>query len=99
MISWGYRFTGVKESKGGKFLLIVDGWEVESRTPVNKFFRTLYSKVLFQGVALMVLSMVGVAAIVFAHNRIISSWVARVFLVLLPLGFYYLYVGLVGVAK
>lgn len=125
VISWGFRFTGVKESKGGKFLLLVDGWETQSRRPINQFFRSLYmkvnpscasgnllctlqvtrraplsvAKVLLQGVMLLALSMVGVAAIIFAHNKIVSSWVARIFLVLLPLGAYYLYVGVIGVLK
>eukprot|EP00035_Acanthoeca_spectabilis_P024358 m.453462 g.453462 ORF g.453462 m.453462 type:complete len:249 (+) comp20504_c0_seq1:228-974(+) len=99
VISWGFRFTGVKESKGGKFLLLVDGWETQSRRPINQFFRSLYMKVLLQGVMLLALSMVGVAAIIFAHNKIVSSWVARIFLVLLPLGAYYLYVGVIGVLK
>eukprot|EP00037_Helgoeca_nana_P011778 m.105745 g.105745 ORF g.105745 m.105745 type:complete len:254 (+) comp21048_c0_seq1:279-1040(+) len=99
VISWGFRFTGVKESKGGKFLLLVDGWEMESRTPINRFFRSLYIKVLTQGAMLLALSMVGVLAILFAHNKIVSSWVARIFLILLPLGLYYVYVGLIGVLK
>ena len=50
-----------------------------------------------QGVLLAALSFVGVAAVIFSQNKIVSSWVARIFLILLPMSIYYLYVGTVGV--
>ena len=40
-----HTFANAKGKKGGKFILLVDGWEADTRTPLNKFFLWMYTKV------------------------------------------------------
>eukprot|EP00041_Stephanoeca_diplocostata_P008090 m.116178 g.116178 ORF g.116178 m.116178 type:complete len:291 (-) comp17168_c0_seq9:18-890(-) len=97
--NWEYKFTGVKETRGGKFLLFVDGWEAISQRPINHFMRNLYFRVMSIGFILLAVSCIGIAGAIESKNAIISGWVGRTMFVFLPLGLYYMYVGFIGVVK
>lgn len=40
-----HTFANTGGKKGGKFILLVDGWEADTRKPLNKFFLGMYAKV------------------------------------------------------
>ena len=50
--SWRFLFLFLALATGGKFIFLVDGWEVDTRKPVNKFFLQFSLRVSSQGLVL-----------------------------------------------
>lgn len=98
-----HTFANAKGKKGGKFILLVDGWEADTRTPLNKFFLWMYTKVLIVAVIQLAISVPGVLAMFFDKEKklppIVSGIVSKILIVFLPLSLYYIFIGAIGVGK
>eukprot|EP00039_Didymoeca_costata_P011189 m.156053 g.156053 ORF g.156053 m.156053 type:complete len:232 (-) comp15093_c0_seq10:1187-1882(-) len=95
----GFNFANPRGRKGGKFILCCDGWEVDTRTPINLFFLRMYRRVFLVGLLQFAISLVGILSLFLAHNKALNSFVVRLLLVFLPLGLYYMYYGVTRLTK
>lgn len=98
-----HTFANAGGKKGGKFILLVDGWEADTRKPLNKFFLWMYTKVAIVALIQMVIAIPGVLALFFDKKHklpdILSGIVSKILIVFLPLSIYYLFIGAIGTGK